>query len=394
MSILFNKLKLLKKEHGSFDNESEKLVKNRNIYNFRRFVFSPVGSLLILTFIVIFGFLSFYSLFLLKGYISKKNTNSLVANVTKQNFSKKQITAKEKQLGDTSASSVDNTKIAIKNSEESPLDERVDIPDAPGEIIAGKPQPGKLFLPSQNAAPQTIQEVNQIAYLAPSSAPLSGKTLDQSDTPKHDSGSMADADSPITAPGGATADNSAQANTGIHHKTVKTPGSALAKEKNVLIDSAFDQNSQKIVSKKNQSSIKAVSSEEIRFQKARKLKSKRMDYTSKIAILTRQIEISLRQNDLKKADELINSFALTNNSNTGYFLKLKAFMDIKTGRLESASSLLHQVLKRNPDDLEAGINMAVVQVKRDNLALAKKRLLRLKESHPSNSRINALLNQF
>ena len=391
MSILFNKLKLLKKDPSPFDMESEKLVKNRNIYNFRRFVFSPVGSILILTFIVLFGFLSFYSLSLFKGFISKKSTDPILTNVTKQNASETNFTASEKQLDNRSAKSVNETQIALNSPEEDTLGEELDIPDAPENIIAGKPQPGKLFLPLQNATPQKIEEVRQIVYLAPSSTPLNGKTLDQSD-PNHGSGNMVDADSPATGQGEAI-ENNAQPNTGKHDKTINNPVIAQVKDKKAMVAPYFDQDGETNVLNKSKPRIKSTSPEEIRSLQSRKLKRRRMNITSKIAILTRQIEISLQQKDFKKADELLNSFALTNSSNTAYFLKLKAFMDIKIGRLESASSLLNQVLANDPNDLEAGINMAVVQIKRDNIALAKKRLLMLKKSHPSNSRINALLDQ-
>jgi len=72
-------------------------------------------------------------------------------------------------------------------------------------------------------------------------------------------------------------------------------------------------------------------------------------------------------------------------------LKLRAFWEIKEGNLERAATLLRRVLARNPRDLEAGLNMAIIEIKRGKLKQARKRLMLLHNIYEDNSQISELL---
>ena len=57
------------------------------------------------------------------------------------------------------------------------------------------------------------------------------------------------------------------------------------------------------------------------------------------------------------------------------------------------NGLLKKVLKRNENDLEAGINMAILEIKTNRIQQANKRLAGLQETYPEDVRIAEILNQ-
>jgi len=68
-------------------------------------------------------------------------------------------------------------------------------------------------------------------------------------------------------------------------------------------------------------------------------------------------------------------------------LKLKAFWHIKTGEYNIAEKLLNDVLNINKDDLEASINMAVIDINQNRINQARERLHNLQQVYPNNSKI-------
>ena len=72
-------------------------------------------------------------------------------------------------------------------------------------------------------------------------------------------------------------------------------------------------------------------------------------------------------------------------------MKLRAFLHIRNQDYESAALLLEKVLKNDDTDLEAGINMAVVEIKTNRIQDAKKRLAKLREIYSDNIFIPELM---
>lgn len=70
-----------------------------------------------------------------------------------------------------------------------------------------------------------------------------------------------------------------------------------------------------------------------------------------------------------------------------YVLKLKAFWHMHKKEFIQARGLLRQILAKNADDLEAGINMAVAEVYMGDTDAALKRLTQLKNRYPENTDI-------
>ena len=94
--------------------------------------------------------------------------------------------------------------------------------------------------------------------------------------------------------------------------------------------------------------------------------------------------------DEKEAETLLETLESIKGK-SDFVLRLKAFWHLKRGRYQEARSLLQRLINKNENDLEAGINMAVLDIKTNHLEAARKRLLALRSLHEDNTLIPALL---
>lgn len=113
----------------------------------------------------------------------------------------------------------------------------------------------------------------------------------------------------------------------------------------------------------------------------------------KITALIARIEKSLAASDLTQAGSLVDTLAAMKPKQDRYVLKLRAYLAMRQGDLASAASSLASVLACDEDDLEAGLNMAVVEIKTDRLTKARQRLARLRERYPEDTRIADLMDR-
>ena len=110
-----------------------------------------------------------------------------------------------------------------------------------------------------------------------------------------------------------------------------------------------------------------------------------------ISRLIAEIQQSMQASDHRRTEELLVQLTRRKGRDDPYVLKLKSYWHTQQGDLNRASALLQQVLRRKPDDLEAGINMAILEIKTGRIRQADKRLSRLREIYPEDTRIPALM---
>jgi hypothetical protein len=113
--------------------------------------------------------------------------------------------------------------------------------------------------------------------------------------------------------------------------------------------------------------------------------------TRNINRLVSKIEESMTKGHMDDAKAHIDELARLKGEQDSYVLKLRAFWHMCQGDFEAPASLLTAVLAKEQDDLEAGINMAIVEIKTDRLDKARKRLEKLREIYPANSFIEELI---
>src|SRR3989339_256782 len=121
---------------------------------------------------------------------------------------------------------------------------------------------------------------------------------------------------------------------------------------------------------------------------------KRNRKTSAITLLAEDLEEAIGKNDTLRTHLLFDALAKENGPGSIYYLKLKAFQDIREENYESAKRILNQVLALDMNDFDANFNMAVIEIREQKLNAAKQRLTRLKEIHPSKASIDDLLDSF
>ena len=113
--------------------------------------------------------------------------------------------------------------------------------------------------------------------------------------------------------------------------------------------------------------------------------------SAKISRLIAGIQTDIRSGNDDKVETLINRLALLIGAENDYIIKLKAYRYITQGNYERASSLLGSVLKKRKNDLEAGINMAILEIKKGRVDQARKRLQKLRNIYKENTTIPDLL---
>ena len=111
----------------------------------------------------------------------------------------------------------------------------------------------------------------------------------------------------------------------------------------------------------------------------------------RISRLIEQIQKSMQEMNHRQTKTLLKQLAALKGSDSGFVLKLKSYWLMQQDNYQPAMSLLQKVLERDEDDLEAGINMAILEIKTNRLKQAKQRLARLQETYPEDARIAEIL---
>ena len=113
--------------------------------------------------------------------------------------------------------------------------------------------------------------------------------------------------------------------------------------------------------------------------------------SARISSLVARIQTDIRSGNKDKVEKLINRLAILIGAENDYIIKLKSYWYITQEDYESASSLLGAVLKKRKNDLEAGINMAILEIKTGRVDQARKRLQKLRKIYEENTIIPDLL---
>ncbi|MEW6264227.1 MAG: tetratricopeptide repeat protein [Thermodesulfobacteriota bacterium] len=346
MSVIFRALKKLKARPESGPEKPGQLRTRREIYTFKRVFFSPV-VLIGLALILALAYLGF-----MYGLASWSE-------------------AKPKVRG-TAAAPAPPASVPV---EEKPSAAGQPLPDW-REALAlepGSPPPSDTTAPARaSVEPRAAHGASSPRYLPPAGTEPAG-TL----PPPKPAAAAASSRAGRTAflPGDSTGPNPAGNIQGARSRTEAAPASTNSPAPPTPADASFF--------------IQAQTSAEGR-KASRPAGLKDGQAPFELAAL---IQSAVSRNDFGQAEKLINQFASALGEENDYVIKLKAFSDLRRGDYDSAAKRLNQVLARNRNDLEAGLNMAILEIKTERYEEAHKRLSRLKEMYPDNARIPELLDK-
>jgi Coatomer epsilon subunit len=136
---------------------------------------------------------------------------------------------------------------------------------------------------------------------------------------------------------------------------------------------------------------KSSTSQESTVTDVKKLFLSNAKKNAKIARLVTDIQREMDRGDKDRIEKLFNELAVIRGQNNSYVLKLKAVWHLRNQEYEDASDLLKTVLSRNGRDLEAGLNMAIVEINTGKEKDAYRRLETLQQTYPDNIRLAEIL---
>jgi hypothetical protein len=110
-----------------------------------------------------------------------------------------------------------------------------------------------------------------------------------------------------------------------------------------------------------------------------------------IAHLVADIRMEMEHGDKVRIKKLFDELVMIKGQDNSYVLKLKAVWHIRNQEYKEAEDLLRAVLSKNDLDLEAGLNMAIVEIKTRNEQNAYRRLEKLQQKYPDDIRLAEIL---
>ncbi len=113
-----------------------------------------------------------------------------------------------------------------------------------------------------------------------------------------------------------------------------------------------------------------------------------------MADLVTQLQTAIQNKDAGRSDALLTQLAALRGAQDPFTLKMQAYWCLQKEDYNGARGFLLPVLAANADDLEAGLNMAVVEIRTHQTRQAHARLLKLRDLYPENGDVISMLQQF
>ncbi len=137
-----------------------------------------------------------------------------------------------------------------------------------------------------------------------------------------------------------------------------------------------------------------ASEAQIQQARAEKLLQENLAKSLKVSRLIARIRQSMKLNGSGGDTEMmLKQLESIKGKNNPFVMKLRAFWCIEKGEYDRALPLLEKVTGRNEKDLEAGLNLAVLEIKANQLQAARVRLTRLSQIYPENNQVVEMLMQ-
>jgi hypothetical protein len=131
--------------------------------------------------------------------------------------------------------------------------------------------------------------------------------------------------------------------------------------------------------------------ESSRAKGAEKAQVSAVDQNAQMSIMVAKVQQAMRAGDERKVEDLLHTLESLKGKEDPYVMRLKAFWFLKQRKYGMARSLLEELLSNNEDDLDAGINLAILDIKTNHMEAARNRLRAMRRLHEDNTIIPAIL---
>lgn len=405
MSIIFEKLKDLKKKSPGLDADRDRhAVPEKQIYTFKKMIFSPKGAMMILLLVTGLGCTSFFTLSLLKNYLDAGSKDAIVVSRTSHGAA--MLPGDDPAMLPPEINDDPNAPMPLDPETGEPVEAppkkefkppeyflqmakavedepaEPDIPAEPGTVTVKIP---RLKHGTDNTAVKSLYaglgNTKTYDHLFPwqkkeQEKEGAGNTGNQLSEKKERPEPSKIVPPPFVPPINKPA--------GLENKTAKSPGRS-----DILKAAVTDK---EIPASKGQEKIRE---EETRIKEqqrtASKIKTKKV---SDLTDLSKKLKQAVDEKDEEGADRLMAQLFEQTDENSDYIMKLQAYKAIRENRYEDAKKWLTKVLEKDQTDFEAGINMAVVEIRLEEYEAAKRRLIRLKEMYPQKTVVDELLENY
>ncbi|MBF0588529.1 MAG: tetratricopeptide repeat protein [Magnetococcales bacterium] len=119
-----------------------------------------------------------------------------------------------------------------------------------------------------------------------------------------------------------------------------------------------------------------------------------LDHGRQVGDVTRKLHSAIAQHD---AVEVSRQFAALENLKKPddlFLLNMRGYWAMLQGKGDEAESFLKRVLDKRSDDLEAGLNMAIIEFRRGHKKASRDRLHKLLELYPDDPRLPGMFSYF
>ena len=123
-----------------------------------------------------------------------------------------------------------------------------------------------------------------------------------------------------------------------------------------------------------------------------KVQQKTLDYTLKIPQIIAKLRKAIAQNDANKVNKWLEVLGTIRRPDDPYLLNMRAYWHMTQQEYGKAETYLQQVLLSNSEDLEAGLNLAIVETHTDRTRNAQQRLQILSQRYPNELRLQSVIN--
>ncbi|MDY6792661.1 MAG: tetratricopeptide repeat protein [Thermodesulfobacteriota bacterium] len=116
-----------------------------------------------------------------------------------------------------------------------------------------------------------------------------------------------------------------------------------------------------------------------------------LERSLKISRLVDRIHKHIKAGNISLTEKYLTELETLKGKDSTYVLKMRAFWALNRQDYTSATGFLKTALDKNEKDVEAGINMAIVEIKTKQFLKAENRLKKLRKIYPENTAISELV---
>jgi tetratricopeptide (TPR) repeat protein len=411
MSVIFNTLKKLRSQSPD-EKKTGRLKKGRNVYSFRRILFSPSSILLIVLFIFISGLAAIYGVRYIRDSMHEKRRKPVVKHASIKTAPVPRDVKPEQLEPDNNTVPVDipPPPDVIPVAETEP--KRPAFTAAPVERPVSKPPVYARYSPRKQNSITSEKSIEKKGRLLPAQE-ITGPTGDEIQEIQDGQASINEAE---YLPKSAKTGDIAAPVAGMDNNVIVPPvapqklahfqsrgapeleGETVLPKRDGTDLQKTTRNSQlatrnSVYAPVQERALQTRRPKEIEAEKPEKEKIHLADVnkSAEITRLVARLHKSIDRADDAQAEELLGQLTALKGEDNIYVMKLRAFLHIRNQDYESAALLLEKVLESDGRDLEAGINMAVVEIKTNRIQDARKRLAKLREIYSDNIFIPELM---